>query len=196
MGLLKGVPAPAISRPRAFQGEKTVRMRPVVPALLVVSCAFASDAHADRHKAGPYAAYAVADRSRLNGVAFGSDFTFDRESRVLRRFSIQLAGSYVSGEHEGGDLRQLTGLLGLRYAFPHGRVEPYALALVGRSREDFENREDRSSWAGSFALGFDLPLGGREAPLALRLQGDLAWLANGEAEWYPQVTAGFVWRIE
>lgn len=173
-------------------------------ALLVVL--LPATAMADRHKAGFGGAGIYTDRSDLWGGAVMGEVKvqeWGKRTDPLHPFMLSLAGdlSVVTGRHEVQDFTQTTGLLGPRLTWnsPFGRhVEPYGQVLLGFAHESAA--EGRTSFAGAFALGVDVPLvkdltvAGHPKVVG-RLQFAYHFVNEDSTSWYPQVTLGLMYRI-
>lgn len=173
-------------------------------ALLVLP----ASAFADRHKAGFSAGYRNAERSDLRGAQFAAEKTLNREGEGLKNtFTWSLLGEagFVAGEHDGTTLADLTVLGGGRLTLNgfgkskeggharYRRFQPSVKALIGF---DWAYTDEwRTSFAGAFGFGLDVPLGslGENAhpTVALRAEIDRYW----KPEWYTQISVSVVFRI-
>jgi hypothetical protein len=111
-----------------------------------------------------------------------------------RTLSAVFEGSIVDGEHDDGDLVQITYLSGLRYSFNHPMqkyVQFYVQTLVGGSHDSLGEIRDQP--LAKFGVGLLVPV---RHWWALSFEVERCVLMAGSKEWYTKGSLGFVWRLE
>ena len=164
-------------------------------------------AWADRHRAGFGAAPTYVSRSALWGMQLSGDKPVwgektEGQPAHVGTLSLVAELSLVAGDHEGATLAQFTFVAGPRFTFNHfngnRRFQFFGQVLVGGAQ--VRMGEANSSWAGAFGVGVDIPLESvardDDHPwLALRVQYNECWINTDSTDWYPQFSAGVVFRL-
>lgn len=166
-----------------------------------------ASALADRHKAEFGGGGAGGSRSRLWGIGITGGWILGEGGTTRAagtashgKLTLGLVGevNQLAGDHEGGTFSQTTFLVGLRGTWnTHRYFQPFAQSLVGAACE--RGVEKRTSLAGGFGLGFDvpIPIGDRGDDPFVVLRGELNWLGvdSEPTDWYPQYALSVVFRL-
>jgi hypothetical protein len=181
--------------------------RTAVAALLLVL--LPASAMADRHKASFGGGGTYLGRSELWGIRMTGDWTLkegpapdDHLAHTSWTFSVAGELGQAAGVHDDTSFSQTTFLVGPRFTLNNigssWRFEPFAEVLVGAAYE--RALDARTSAAGAFGLGLDVPIGDLKStehhPLVvLRAQYGRHWINGDSTDWYDQWSASVVFRL-